>query len=639
MSAIWGLVSFDTSSINVNVTQMETPYKKRCKIDRYSSITLPNISMSCGIQYITSEASLELLPIHNEEQGILFNADCILDNREELIACLNASSREPDGTLMYLAYQKWGVECVKHFRGLFSMAVYDFNSATLYLASDHLSSRCLYYCRQGATIAFSTLLDSIREIYPALPLNECYLKDYLTAPGLMPNIVANETPYQDIFKLNPGTYLTITKDGIRETSYWTPSLGSTVKKLHSAEAYSNAFFELYSSCVKDAMRCRGNVGVAMSSGMDSASVGVLAALELQKSGRNLMTYTYVPYLTPTLYASKTNVLDETKDVQLIQSMYPNMVPHFLNNEGRNCLESLSDSLEIMEFPFKAYTNMPNLREIYQKSGEDGCRVLLTGQCGNSTVSHGYIDDVLYELYSGKHYLKFLRFLNHYSKTVKESRKRALRGCIRYFNYSKKQYQNKNFEYKFDNAFLREDILKDYPLKERYLSSGNGLLSRVPISRQYYRNSLYKSAIYTYMGEMETKMGLRYGIVIRDATKDMRMMEFCYHLPYEYFAWKGIPRWLIRNSFHSLLPAALLDNWMRYGVQNGDFLSRIERDLPSLLPLLRNVLHECPFPDWFHSDTIESYLESLHNRESLELQTFDNFIYIYIFHIFYQLSAH
>ena len=77
--------------------------------------------------------------------------------------------------------------------------------------------------------------------------------------------------------------------------------------------------------------------------------------------------------------------------------------------------------------------------------------------------------------------------------------------------------------------------------------------------------------------METKLGLYYGIFLRDPTKDVRMLRFCYALPYKYFAYMGEPRWLIRGNCKDLLPADLINDWMRYSVQNYDYLDRIERD--------------------------------------------------------------
>lgn len=46
---------------------------------------------------------------------------------------------------------------------------------------------------------------------------------------------------------------------------------------------------------------------------------------------------------------------------------------------------------------------------------------------------------------------------------------------------------------------------------------------------------------------------------------------------------GTPRWLIRGNFRDLLPTDLLDQWMRYGVQNSDYYLRIPTGLAETAP--------------------------------------------------------
>lgn len=634
MSAIWGLISDSLLPGDDINDRMTSVYRERCKIDRYDYVRQEEAYFAAGIQYITSESEHETMPVYDQDRQVLFTADCLLDNRQELLKELQCPADLPDGSLMYRAYLHWGMDCLIHFRGLFSLAIYDRTKETLYLAADQTASRCLYYYRTPSAVAFSTLIDPIRSVYPNIPHNEWYLKDYLTAPGLMPNIVSQETPYQGIYKLEPGTYLTITRDTVKETKYWDPSVRvpglSAGKHRKHTEEYGRKFKELYNECVIDAMRCNGEIGIAMSSGFDSATVGVQAAIHLDKQNRKLRTYTYIPYEKETVHHDKNNVMNEQKDVEAIAAMYPNMIPHFLNNNGKNCLEDLPDILKIMEIPFKAFVNLPNLCEIYRTAASQGCKVLLTGQCGNSTVSNGYIDNVLYDLYERKHYIKFLLWLNRYSKTVRESRKKALRGCFHYFEYAKKAYNKEKFEYKPTNEFLKENIMEGYPLEERYRNSGMGTLEKLPVPGRKYREYLYKSALYTYMGELETKLGLAYGIVIRDPTKDMRMLSFCYHLPYPLFAYRGVPRWLIRGNLRGLLPDHILDQWMRYGVQNADYLSRILRDKTEVITELKDVLETSFFRKWVDHGKITEYLNT--DDDDLILRTyytFDAIVYLYI----------
>lgn len=591
MSAIWGYLSYTNTIEESLPATMEASYKEKTKIDCYRSQYTSNLYMGCGIQYITKEACRETLPIFDAENRVFFTADCILDNRNELLPLLNADASEPDGSLMYLAYKKWGIDCLKHFRGLFSMAIYEARTGTLYLAADQVSSRCLYYYKTKEFVCFSTLLEPIRKACPDIPFNEYYLKDFLTAPGLMPNIVPTETPYTGVFKINPGCYLTLTQDNVTEHSYWTPFMQKKHRHI-TAKAYGKAFRTLYTECVKDALRTDGEVGISMSSGLDSASVGALAADLLAENNQTLYSYTYVPYETPEPDKNRDNVHNETSDVMKIVDMHPNINPHFLNNNGKNCLEFVSKGLDIMEIPFKAVVNMPNLYEVYCNAKQDRCKIVLTGQTGNTTISHGKIMDILFDSYQKKHYLRFLFDLNRYSATVKLSRKKALRSCIQQFKHARAVYRRPNdIDYQPDNPFLSKHILNNYPLKKRYKEGELDILCSVPSNREFYRQYLHKKALYTYIGELDTKLGLATGILLRDPTRDIRLLEFCATLPYHLFAYQGTPRWLIRENLRDILPASILDNWMRYGVQNSDWLLRIQRDFPAISNLIKTAIED------------------------------------------------
>ena len=678
MSAIWGYLSY-TNTIPAEFSSlMEAPYRAKCNIDRYKGQRNDFLHLGCGIQYITQEAPHEVLPVFDAENGIYFTADCILDNREELISLLSdqvtatnsmlttitgstfsddtlASSAgttmsdstlttAPDGTLMYLGYKTWGIDCLKRFRGLFSLAVYDAKVQTLFLATDQTASRCLYYYKTGDSVCFSTLLDPIRDVCPELTYNELYLKDYLTAPGLMPNIVPTETPYAGVYKINPGCFVEITRDRVTEHSYYSPfeakahhkvlgnarkhcsakhsgklSFGPFSNPSGNAKSYGKAFRALFTDCVKDALRTDSEVGISMSSGLDSAGVGALAAALLRKKDKSLYSYTYVPCMTPEPDKNKDNVHDETAGVLKIAEMHPNIKTRFLNNEEKNCLDFLPQGLDLMEIPYKAIINLPNLYEMYCNARKEGCRVILTGQTGNATVSHGYIDDVLFDDYRRGHSLRFLSYLNNHSRKVKLSRKKELSACIRYFRHVKKIYATEGIrELTPDNPFLAGEILKGYPYPERYAEGELPFLTSVPVDRTIYPLFLYNKATLTYLGELDTKLGLAAGVVLRDPTRDSRMLEFCAALPYHLFAYKGTPRWLIRGNFTDLLPACILDNFMRYGIQNSDWMQRIRRDwaalYPELVAFFESPEQDAPYKsalcNMIDRKKVEDYLHSL-----------------------------
>lgn len=640
MSAIWGMIAKQNrDSISIEL-DMRKHYEKHCIIDRYETTHTDYSFMSCGIQYITHEAESEVLPFYDCKRNILFTADCIIDNRKELLTSLQLPDSTTDGLLIYHSYLKWGTECMSHLVGLYSFAVYDKNEDSLILASDPTSSRCLYYYVQGNDIFFSTLISPILSVCRNIHKNELYLKDYLTLPGLLPSISIRETPYENVFKLVAGTFISIQHGLVTETRYWDPL---KVKRMHtremSAEDCGREFMQLYGQCVSDATRTNGEVGICLSSGYDSASVAALASDDLSVHQKSLYSYTYVPKKDLKLHTRKTEVTNEKDDVLKIVEIHNNIIPAFLDNNGRNCIEQIPEILDITEIPFKSFVNSPNLLEIYRAAHDDQCKIVLSGQVGNSTVSFGYIDNVLFNLYTHHHYLTFLNYLNHFSKSVKESRKKALMNCIRYFSDSKKELQSKKeFECTLDNPFLDPNILNGYPMEARFSSSHIQFNSKIPlpVTSEEYPFYVYSLGSFSYLGEVETKMGLACGICLRDPTRDIRLIQFCLRIPFQYFSYHGIPRWLITKNFEHLLPKDILSNYLRHGIQNVDYIYRILSDWDQLYPLMQVISQiENPYIDYTKLQTFNNTIQNTSKTNySMEfMNQLDAYIYLYIYSLY------
>ena len=183
MSAIWGVVTLDEEREIPKKAKaiFEATYQEKCKLDRLESVFDTDAYIGCGIQYITKESKREQLPIVDKERGIIFVADCILDNRKSIIERLvsygedaKRLQEEPDGRLMYESYLYMGKDCVKTFRGLFSIAIWDWKRHVLSLLSDQVSARCLYYIKKGHLVAFSTQMKPLLELFPGLEENKNY---------------------------------------------------------------------------------------------------------------------------------------------------------------------------------------------------------------------------------------------------------------------------------------------------------------------------------------------------------------------------------------------------------------------------------------------------------------------------------
>ena len=96
--------------------------------------------------------------------GEIYNFKEIRKNFEnELIS-------DSDTEVILKAYHKWGKECLKHFRGMFSFAIWDESKQELFCARDHFGIKPFYFMqlKDGFYFASETkaLLPFLKNIHP-----------------------------------------------------------------------------------------------------------------------------------------------------------------------------------------------------------------------------------------------------------------------------------------------------------------------------------------------------------------------------------------------------------------------------------------------------------------------------------------
>lgn len=629
MSAIWGKVLWNGMPELMLDESMSECYRKEYKIDRFSFEIHKNCYMGTGVQYIYPRAEHEKLPFRDIDNDLLFTADIVLDNREELSRELKLENDCPDGEIAYRAFLKWGIDCVKKFFGYFTLAVWDNKNKTLILANDHISSRCLYYHCSSEGVVFSTLIEPILQLDSSIKLNEMYLKDYLAAPKLLPTVVVEETPYKEIFKLPAATVLKISQNNVEKYRYWTPADDKPTVKCSSAEEYGKLFRKTLEACVVDAARCAGEVGIALSSGLDSSCVGTIAADWLKKKKKKLFAYTYVPR-DDVDKNTKNYIYNETEDVKNVVALHDNIIPHFLSNDGEDSIKSIEEGLNTLEIPYKAFTNYPSLREIYREAQKEGCRVVLSGQFGNSTISYGNMDPIFFDLYCRRKYVTLFVAMNNFARHMKISRKNFMKGYLKYLSNHQKAEKNLKVQFEVGYPFAAENFTEKYPMEERFLQGRMDLFCERINKQKEYRELLTVFPGSTYIGEWETKLGLKYGMILRDPTKDRRIISFCYHLPYEYYAYQGITKWLVRGNMQDMLPKYILDNWDRHGVQNNDWMRRIEANWIEIKPEYIKAISHSDVEKYIDVEKIKSLIGAENFKiTSLDASTAQYVVFAYI----------
>ena len=213
-------------------------------------------------------------PLFNEDGSVvvIFNGE--IYNYQQLIPELQALGHvfhtKSDTECIVHAWESWGADCVKRFRGMFAFALWDRNQQTLFLARDRMGVKPMYYALlDDGTLLFGSELKSImahgglrRDIDP-LAVEEYFALGYVAEP---------RTIFKQALKLPPAHTLSIGR-GQRvgePVEYWDVRF-SLDNPISEADAQAELVARLKES-VRLRMIAEVPLGAFLSGGVDSSAV-------------------------------------------------------------------------------------------------------------------------------------------------------------------------------------------------------------------------------------------------------------------------------------------------------------------------------------------------------------------------------
>ncbi len=594
MSAIWGYISCVLNSAKQKVRieecrcKMKKPYES-CKIDRYDDALFENGFFGCGIQYFTDEAINERLPITDSENQFVFSADIVLNAREKLIEKIKntdfklkneITKDSPDGLLAYYAWLIWKEDFVNYIEGLFSIAIYDLKKRTFYLFADQAGLRCINYSVCDGELFFSTLTRPITDVMPEdyFGINEKWIAacEFNATPTML--LFPEITPFDNVFMLSSGSYLkAVCEDDGRwncqKVNYWRPDTNEhrEYSDAQCRQLVQSTFYE----CVKDALRCNGNVAATISSGLDSSTVAAQASTILKSENKKLYGYTSIPLEGYVNDMDDYCVPDESEGVMALCALHDNIDHEFTRTEGKSSFTELDRFVEMYELPGKMFTNLVWIDDIAHRAVQKGCKVLLNGQYGNFTISAGGIVERFYqEVYAGR-FLEAKRQIAEFGR-VHGVPRNVLFKELKDSLIKKIEFQlnlDKEFWEIVDTKYIKAELLKKHRIRKAYRRRYLEIGSTKCEPRSKMIKLLFDPVFKATMGLSDTKLSLYHGILLRDPTRDKRIIELCMMLPNMAFAEGGTERRLVREYLKDLLPDRILKDFTHKGVQSADMVMR------------------------------------------------------------------
>jgi asparagine synthase (glutamine-hydrolysing) len=170
----------------------------------------------------------------------------------------------------------WGM-----LNGMFAIAILDNQTNELFLARDHAGIKPLYYYQDKDKFLFASELRSIlASNLVTTSLNPAAISLYLQL-GYFP---VPFTPYNEVFKLEPGSALHISADRILANRFWEPQSGIN----DSSSDPEKELEALLLRSVEQQMISDVPVGAFLSGGIDSS---LIVALMQRITGARVQTFT------------------------------------------------------------------------------------------------------------------------------------------------------------------------------------------------------------------------------------------------------------------------------------------------------------------------------------------------------------
>ena len=213
---------------------------------------------------------------------ICFNGEIYnyIELREELQGNYDFKTTS-DTEVIIAAYLKWGKNCLDHFRGMFSFAIWNEKNKELFCARDRFGIKPFYYYQSTNTLYFASEIKALLPFVDNIDIEEESFCDYLHFQFYL----QDKTLFKHIYELKPAHYLEVKQDNITIQKYWEVYYNIDFSKP------GKYFEQQLESLIDESVRihCRSDVpvGAYVSGGIDS---GIIATLSKQYSN-NMMAFT------------------------------------------------------------------------------------------------------------------------------------------------------------------------------------------------------------------------------------------------------------------------------------------------------------------------------------------------------------
>ncbi len=473
-----------------------------------------------------------------------------------------------DTEMILSAYDCWGMDCVKRFRGMFAFAIFDEEKRKILLVRDRIGIKPLFLYQSSGLTLFASELKSFHK-HPKFnkELNKHAVQLYFKY-GFVPSPLSI---FKNTHKLKPGYILemNLENNDIKEIQYWNPNDYVTNEEYQnlSLEEIEQRVESLLQESFEYRLVADVPVGVFLSGGYDSSLVTALLQKDRTEKintftiGFENDTYNESPHAEKVAKHLGTNHYTHICTKKETQDIIP-ILPHYYD-------EPFADSSAIPTF-------------LVSKITSEHVKVALSADGGD-------------ELFSGYNRNKrFVSIKNDLDKIPKLFR-RSLSSLTQLISNAYINSPNKSIRWDKISSVLKDssllEIINIYP---QYFTDSiiNKIISNQKNSSKFLNpledlkgnlkgikdefNALlsfdYQSTLTNDMLVKVDRASMANSLEGRDPMLDHKIYEFISSIPSEKKMYGGELKYFLKNITHKYIPKSIMQRpKMGFGIPINDWL--------------------------------------------------------------------
>jgi asparagine synthase (glutamine-hydrolysing) len=475
---------------------------------------------------------------------IVFNGEIYnyIEIRDLLSSLGHIFFTKSDTEVILEAYEQWGTDCLKYFNGMWSFAIWDNRSKTLFCARDRFGVKPFYYYWNGKQFFFGS---EVKQLL-VHDIDKTIDEEVIAKSFAISNFLENSggTYFKQVKTLPHSHYILLQHGEFSLNRYYDLPIDKfETSRLTFPEA-CESYKDLFKDSVKLRMRSDVEVGSALSGGLDSS------AIVMQASG-----FTGKQFQTFSSYFTETPAYDERKWISLVVDRAKTKA-HFVSATPEEALNEIEKIIWYHDVPLEGSSPVAQYY-VMRLARENNITVLLDGQ-GSDEITGGY-NHGYYRYYADLlKQFQWGRFLNQYPSYLKYNPKGSLPAKLA--KLAAVMVLNESALYRMEAKHSFQPVAG---INRRQLQMDEVINIAGSKLSNFLYNQVMSTSIQTLL-HYEDRNSMANSIESRVPFLDYRLVEFAFSLPSAFKIKGHLGKFIHREALKKIVPAEIMERKNKVG---------------------------------------------------------------------------